>query len=75
MNFPPKLGEFVLRSTRLVFQLIFSCFCSVTQAGGAFGAITAFVAYYVGLSELLASEDMTVVNLPIGVFVNTKRRD
>ncbi|KAF8908173.1 Gpr1 family protein [Gymnopilus junonius] len=38
------------------------------KAGGGFGAITAFIAYYVGLSELLASEDMVVLRLPIGVF-------
>ncbi|KAF8960658.1 Gpr1 family protein [Flammula alnicola] len=39
-----------------------------TKAGGALGVITAFIAYYVGLSELLSAEDMVVVNLPIGVF-------
>jgi succinate-acetate transporter protein len=39
-----------------------------TKAGGALGVITAFIAYYVGLSELLAAEDMAVTRLPIGVF-------
>ncbi|KAF5309858.1 hypothetical protein D9619_010502 [Psilocybe cf. subviscida] len=39
-----------------------------TKAGGALGVITAFVAYYVGLSELLAAEDMAVTRLPIGIF-------
>jgi uncharacterized protein len=34
-----------------------------TKAGGALGAITAFVAYYVGLSELLASDG---IDLPLG---------
>jgi succinate-acetate transporter protein len=46
----------------------FTSMVSVTKAGGATGVITAFVAYYVGLSELLGAEDMTVVQLPIGVF-------
>jgi len=34
-----------------------------TKAGGALGAITAFVAYYVGLCELLASDG---IDLPLG---------
>ncbi|KAJ3804885.1 Gpr1 family protein [Lentinula lateritia] len=38
------------------------------KAGGALGIITALIAYYVGLSELLASERAAVVGLPIGVF-------
>ncbi|KAH9475870.1 Accumulation of dyads protein 2 [Psilocybe cubensis] len=46
----------------------FSGKVSATKAGGAFGVATAFIAYYVGLSELLASEDMTVVSLPLGIF-------
>ncbi|PPQ88203.1 hypothetical protein CVT25_005168 [Psilocybe cyanescens] len=46
----------------------FSGKLGATKAGGAFGVVTAFVAYYVGLSELLSSEDMTVVSLPLGVF-------
>lgn len=41
---------------------------AVTKAGGAVGAITAFIAYYIGLSELLAAEAAAVVRLPIGVF-------
>jgi len=41
---------------------------SSTKAGGVLGVITAFIAYYVGLSELLTAEDMAVVRLPIGVF-------
>ncbi|KAF9470831.1 hypothetical protein BDN70DRAFT_888715 [Pholiota conissans] len=39
-----------------------------TKAGGVLGVITAFIAYYVGLSELLTSEDMAVVRLPLGIF-------
>lgn len=45
----------------------------VTRAGGVLGVITAFIAYYIGLSELLASEDMAIVSLPLGVF--TRRLD
>jgi len=38
------------------------------NAGGGFGIITALIAYYIGLSELLASERASVVRLPLGVF-------
>ncbi|KAJ3712866.1 Gpr1 family protein [Lentinula raphanica] len=38
------------------------------KAGGALGIVTALIAYYVGMSELLASERAAVVGLPIGVF-------
>ncbi|RXW14421.1 hypothetical protein EST38_g11434 [Candolleomyces aberdarensis] len=41
---------------------------NVTKAGGILGVITAFIAYYIGLSELLAAEDMAVIHLPLGVF-------
>jgi len=41
---------------------------SVTTAGGAFGIITAFIAYYIGLSDLLAAERASVVGLPTGGF-------
>ncbi|KAJ7474859.1 GPR1/FUN34/yaaH family-domain-containing protein, partial [Mycena latifolia] len=40
----------------------------VTTAGGAMGIITAFVAYYIGLSDLLAAERAAVVGLPTGGF-------
>jgi succinate-acetate transporter protein len=40
----------------------------VTTAGGAFGIITAFIAYYIGLSDLLAAERAAVVGLPTGGF-------
>ncbi|KAJ3508392.1 hypothetical protein NLJ89_g5781 [Agrocybe chaxingu] len=39
-----------------------------TKAGGVIGVVTAFIAYYVGLSELLAAEDMAVARLPLGIF-------
>lgn len=41
---------------------------NVTKAGGALGAITAMIAYYIGLSELLSAEAMAVTRLPIGLF-------
>ncbi|KJA18270.1 hypothetical protein HYPSUDRAFT_45447 [Hypholoma sublateritium FD-334 SS-4] len=41
---------------------------NATKAGGVTGVITAFIAYYIGLSELLAAEDMAVVRLPLGIF-------
>jgi succinate-acetate transporter protein len=40
----------------------------VSKAGGAFGIITAFVAYYIGLADLLAAEKAAVVGLPLGAF-------
>ncbi|KAG6914693.1 hypothetical protein DXG01_015878 [Tephrocybe rancida] len=39
-----------------------------TKAGGVLGVITAFVAYYIGLSELLASEAHPIVRLPLGIL-------
>ncbi|TFK34619.1 Gpr1 family protein [Crucibulum laeve] len=46
----------------------FTASAGATKAGGALGAITAMVAYYIGLSELLATEEMPIVRLPLGVF-------
>ncbi|PBK88547.1 Gpr1 family protein [Armillaria gallica] len=43
-------------------------FPSLAKSGGAFGIVTAFIAYYVGLSELLASEAKAVTVLPIGTL-------
>lgn len=40
----------------------------VAKAGGAFGIVTAFIAYYIGLSELLASEKKAVAHLPLVPF-------
>jgi succinate-acetate transporter protein len=40
----------------------------VGRAGGVIGIFTSFMAYYIGLSELLASEDRPVITLPLGVF-------
>ncbi|KAF8884716.1 FUN34 transmembrane protein [Mucidula mucida] len=41
---------------------------NVTKAGGAFGIITAFIAYYIGLSELLNAEKKAVATLPLIPF-------
>ncbi|KAJ7053992.1 Gpr1 family protein [Mycena amicta] len=41
---------------------------NVTKAAGGLGIVTAFIAYYIGLSDMLAAERAAVVGLPIGVF-------
>jgi uncharacterized protein len=41
---------------------------NLAKSGGALGIVTAFIAYYVGLSELLASEAKAVTVLPIGTL-------
>ncbi|PPQ99813.1 hypothetical protein CVT24_009640 [Panaeolus cyanescens] len=41
---------------------------SAAKAGGGMGVVTACVAFYIGLSELLASEDMAIVRLPLGII-------
>jgi succinate-acetate transporter protein len=41
---------------------------SVHKAGGGLGIVTAFIAYYIGLSDLLAAEKAAVIRPPIGVF-------
>ncbi|KAJ7347736.1 Gpr1 family protein [Mycena albidolilacea] len=46
----------------------FTTNATVSKAGGAFGIITAFVAYYIGLADLLAAEKAAVVRLPLGAF-------
>ncbi|KAF8206056.1 FUN34 transmembrane protein [Mycena galopus ATCC 62051] len=40
----------------------------ITKAGGAFGIVTAFIAYYIGLADLLAAEKAAIVGLPLGAF-------
>lgn len=45
---------------------------AVTKAGGALGIVTAFIAYYCGLAEMLTSEDMFVI--PIGRFPPKNRQ-
>jgi uncharacterized protein len=38
------------------------------KTGGWFGVATAFVAYYIGLSQLLAGEKNALFALPLGTF-------
>ncbi|KAJ7263958.1 FUN34 transmembrane protein [Mycena rebaudengoi] len=40
----------------------------VTKAGGVFGVITALIAYYIGISELLVVEKRPLFSLPLGVW-------
>jgi len=40
---------------------------SLTKGGGIAGIITALIAYYVGLSELLAEQENPILRLPQGV--------
>jgi len=46
----------------------FSQSLKVAKAGGVFGIITALIAYYIGLSEMLAAEQRAIVTLPLGVW-------
>ncbi|KAG6809693.1 hypothetical protein H0H93_015578 [Arthromyces matolae] len=38
------------------------------KAGGIIGVVTAFVAYYIGLSEVLATEAHPIIRLPLGIL-------
>ncbi|KAJ7622272.1 Gpr1 family protein [Roridomyces roridus] len=38
------------------------------KAGGVFGIITAFIAYYIGVSEVMAAEGTALFRLPLGVW-------
>ncbi|KAJ6533937.1 GPR1/FUN34/yaaH family-domain-containing protein [Mycena vulgaris] len=40
----------------------------VQKAGGGFGILTAFIAYYIGVSELMFTEQRAIFNLPLGVW-------
>ncbi|TFK65958.1 hypothetical protein BDN72DRAFT_173357 [Pluteus cervinus] len=40
----------------------------LTKAGGGVGVVTAIVAYYIGISELLSAEASPVFTLPLGAF-------
>jgi hypothetical protein len=41
---------------------------AATKAGGVIGVLTAFVAYYIGLSEMLAVETHPLIRLPLGIL-------
>lgn len=40
----------------------------VQLAGGAFGLMTAFSAWYTGFSMILSAEDRPVIRLPLGIL-------
>jgi len=40
----------------------------VTKAGGVLGLITAFIAFYIALSELLAAEPYPAFRMPLGII-------
>ncbi|KAF9463685.1 Gpr1 family protein [Collybia nuda] len=48
----------------------FSGMISIQRAGGAFGIITAFVAYYIASSDLLAADENPFIVLPQGIWTN-----
>ncbi|KIM38766.1 hypothetical protein M413DRAFT_241636 [Hebeloma cylindrosporum] len=62
----------LLSALALAFLLLacasFSGKTSLTKAGGAVGIITAMIAYYIGVSELLEAEAKPIVVLPRGVL-------
>jgi len=41
---------------------------ALAKAGGAIGVITAFIAYYIGVSELMSAEASPAFRLPLGKF-------
>ncbi|KAJ7721885.1 Gpr1 family protein [Mycena metata] len=60
----------LLSSASVVFACLaaaeFSQNPRVTKAGGIFGIITAFLAYYIALSEMMAAERRRLLKLPTG---------
>ncbi|KAF4619878.1 hypothetical protein D9613_004740 [Agrocybe pediades] len=59
----------------LAFALLaagsFTGMANITKAGGIVGIIVAFIAYYIGVSEMLSAEARPVMRLPLGVmYVN-----
>lgn len=49
----------------MIFKLVEQV--NVTKAGGGFGIVTAMIAYYCGVSELLVREE-SYFTLPLGVI-------
>ena len=45
---------------------------SALKAGGILGVVTACIAYYIGLSELLAAEARDVFVIPLGSIAKSK---
>jgi len=62
----------LLTALALAFILLavaeFTNNASLTKGGGIAGIITAIIAYYIGLSELLAEQEKPIMRLPQGVW-------
>jgi len=62
----------LLTALALAFILLaaaeFTNKASLTKAGGIAGIITGLIAYYIGLSELLAEQEKPIMRLPQGVW-------
>ncbi|RDB19854.1 Ammonia transport outward protein 2 [Hypsizygus marmoreus] len=41
---------------------------TVTKAGGVFGIITGLIAYYIGVSEMMAAEESAFMRVPLGIW-------
>jgi len=46
----------------------FTASSNITKAGGGFGLVAAFAAYYIGFAELLAGEPLAPIRVPLGEF-------
>jgi len=46
----------------------FNASAGASKAGGVLGVITALIAYYIGVADLLAAESHPIIRLPIGVL-------
>jgi len=57
------LFAFLATTFLLLAAGTFTGVASISKSGGALGIITAFIAYYIGLAELLAADN---VHLPLG---------
>lgn len=63
-------GVLIARFPRLTGKFLNNAACN--KAGGALGVVTALIAYYIGLAELLV-RDESWLTLPLGVI--SKRAD
>jgi succinate-acetate transporter protein len=63
---PPSLDHLLIDI--FSFLPIYISANSVTKAGGVIGIVTAFVAYYIGVSDILAAEERPIMRLPQGAF-------
>lgn len=72
-HLPPVDGWYVLSPqldstlSKIITTGKFADSVAVTKAGGAFGIITAFIAYYCGTCQLLTSQN-SLFTLPIGTI-------